>query len=359
MVKYMRRISVDSIKGNEKLAKNIWSSTDIVLMSEGTILKREYIPRLKELDINYVYIEDELAKGIKIDEIIEVQIKEQCQDTIRNTIERYFYSNSSELVKLKDIAEEIILDILEQPEVMYNISGIRDKSESIYSHSLNVCALAVLISLKMKIPKQKVNEIAVGSLLLDIGYNYIGFDYSEKNYNEFTENELKEIKKHVIYGYSAVEKEKWLSNVSKDIILCHHERLDGNGYPLHIKGDKIKIGTKIVAVCDAFDRLVYGTFTRKMKVHEAIEYIVGQSDILFDKTVVSVFMESVAAYPIGSTVITNENEIGIVLRQNNKLPARPVLRMLYDNDGNLYEEWTEKDLTKFLTLFIKDTVENI
>lgn len=353
----MRRISVDSIKGNERLAKNIWSETDIILMSEGSTLKKEYIPKLKELNINYVYIEDDIAEGVKVDEIIEVQIKDQCQSVVKDTIQRYFYNGNTQLQKLKGVAEEIILDMLEQPEVMYNISGVREKSEGVYSHSVNVCALSVLIALKLKLSKTKVQEIAIGSLLHDIGYNYLTFDYQDKKYEDFSDIEMKEIKKHVVYGYAAVEQEKWLSTVSKDIILSHHESLNGEGYPLHIKGDRIKIGSRIVAVCDEFDRLVYGTFTKPMKVHETIEYIVSQAGIRFDRSIVKVFIESVAVYPNGTTVLTNEGEIGIVLRQNAKFPARPVIRMIIDKNGVKYKEWVEKDLTKILTLFIKDTVE--
>lgn len=354
----MRKISIDSIKGNEILAKKVWSDSDVILMSEGITLKKEYVARLKELNIEYVYVEDDLAKGIDLDEMNDLQIKEQCQSIVKDTIERYSYNGNGELGNIRDVAEEIINDILEQPEVMFNISGIRKKSEFIYSHSINVCTLAILIALKIKIPRNKVRDIAVGSLLHDIGFNYVNFDYNNKNFEDLTVDEKKEIKKHVVYGYSAVEKESWLSSVAKDIILSHHELLNGEGYPFRLTKDKIRIGSKIVSVCDKFDRLVYGCFTKKMKVHEAIEYIVSQSNRKYDAKIVQIFIESVAAFPNGTTVITNENEIGIVLRQNYKFPARPVIRMIYDNKGNKYKDWIEKDLTKVLTLFIKDTVES-
>jgi HD-GYP domain-containing protein (c-di-GMP phosphodiesterase class II) len=172
------------------------------------------------------------------------------------------------------------------------------------------------------------------------------------------EKEQKEIKKHTIYGYSAVEKVEWLSQTSKDIIINHHERLDGSGYPFHIKKDRIRIGSKIAAVCDDFDSKVYGNMTSKMKVHDAIDYIVSQAGILFDFHVVKAFIDSVAAYPTGSIVITNQEETGIVLRQNLQCPTRPVIRIIKNKNGNKPENWVEKDLTKELTLFITDTINN-
>lgn len=354
----MRRMLLNTIKGHEVLAKDIVSSSGIVIMSAGSVIKKEYIKKLSELEIYDVYVEDELSVGIEDNENIEEKIKEQCQEIVKNIIDKYSYQGYGDLENIQGVAEQIIGDMIEQPEVLFNISGIRRKSESTYSHSINVCALSVLLALRMKLPKAKVREIAVGSLLHDIGYNSMSFDYMSQNYNEFTRAEQRELMKHVVYGYSAVIKEDWLSQTAKDIILCHHERNDGSGYPFHKKGDKIKIGSKIVAVCDAFDRLVYGFLCDRMKVHHAIDYIVSQAGVKFDFDIVNCFIESVAAYPNGTLVITNTGEKGIVIRQNFKCPTRPVLHMITDPDGNKYKEWVEKDLKKELTLIIEDTIES-
>ncbi|WFR57497.1 HD domain-containing protein [Anaerocolumna sp. AGMB13025] len=353
----MRRMLLDFIKGHELLARDIISNSGIVIMSAGSVIKKEYIRRLTELDINYVYVEDELSMGIEDVDNTEEMIKAQCQDIVRSIIDKYSYQGYGDLVNIQEVAEQIIGDMIEQPEILFNISGVRRKSESTYSHSINVCALSVLLALRMKLPKAKVREIAVGSLLHDIGYNSMQFDYINNNYNDLNKMEQKELLKHVIYGYSSVIKEDWLTLASKDIILCHHEKMDGSGYPFHKKGDKIKIGSKIVAVCDTFDSIVYGFLCPKMKVHHAIDYIVSQAGVKFDFDIVNCFIESVAAYPNGTVVITNTGEKGIVIRQNVKCPTRPVLHMISDTNGKKYSTWVEKDLNKELTLLIEDTIE--
>ena len=353
----MRIISIDSVKGNELLAKDILnSSNNAVLMAAGTTVKREYVNRLRDLDVEFIYVEDEFAQGVNLTESLELQIKEQCQEAVRNILLKYSFHNDTELNEIRSIADEIIYDIMNKPEVMYNLSSIRNKSESTYSHSLNVCALSVILAVKLKITKSKIRDIAVGCLLHDIGFTYISMDYNSLSMDTCSEKERKEIRKHIIYGYSAVEKVDWLSQVSKDIIIGHHERLDGSGYPFRLKGDKIKIGSKIAAVCDEFDSRVYGNLMNKMKVHDAIDYIVSQAGVKFDFNVIKAFVDSVAAYPTGALVITNQEEVGIVLRQNPKCPTRPVIRIIKNKDGDKPEEWIEKDLTKELTLFITDTI---
>jgi len=352
----MRIISVDSVKGNEVLAKDILNESSSILMKAGTVMKKEYIKRLKELNIDFIYVEDDIAQGVNLTQSLELQIKEQCQETVREILTKYTYHTEKELEEIITVADEIIYDIMQEPEVIYNLSSIRSKSDSTYSHSLNVCALAVILALKMKLSIKKTREIAIGCLLHDIGFTYITMDYGDLILEECNDRIQKEIKKHVIYGYSAVEKLKWLTSASKDIILSHHERLDGSGYPFRLTEEKIKTGCKIAAVCDEFDSRVYGNLMKKMKVHDAIDYIVSQAGIKFDLEVVRAFVASVAAYPIGALVITNQNEIGIVLRQNPKCPTRPVIRIIQDARGNRLTEWIERDLTKELTLFITDTI---
>lgn len=353
----MRKIALKAIKGDEILAQDILSEYDTLLMSAGVVLKKEYVHRLEELGITHIYVEDQYAAGIEKEQITEIKIKEQCQKNVQETLDKFIYCGSSELEAMKEVAQELICDLLEEEEILFNVSGVRQKAESLYSHSVNVAALSVFLALRMKIKEEKIREIAVGSLLHDIGYNFVKTEIREKTFENFSEKEIKEMQMHVIYGYTAIENEKWLSNAARDIILHHHEFVNGTGYPMHIDGEKMRIGSKIVAICDAFDRLVYGVFSEKMKVHEAIEYIFSNGGIKYDMEVAKVFNQSIAAYPTGTTVLTNDGQIGIVIRQNKNQPTRPIIRLLKDAQNQLYKEWVEKDLLKELSLFISDTVE--
>ena len=352
----MRIISLDSVKGNELLARDIYTANDALLLSAGTIIKNEYVQILKKLNVKYIYVEDDLAEGVDLSQSLEVQIKDQCQSAVKEILSKYSYQDAEELQEIEDVAGEIINEVMKDPDVIYNLFCIRNKSDSTYSHSLNVCALSVILAYKLKLSKTKIKEIAIGCLLHDIGFTYISLDLYDLKLETCSEKELKEIKKHIIYGYSAIEKMDRLSPTAKDIIINHHERIDGSGYPFHLKEKRIKIGSKIAGLCDEFDSRVYGYLLKKMKVHEAIDYIVSKAGILFDFYVVKAFVASVAAYPTGSLVITNKGEKGIVLRQNHKCPTRPVIRIIEDKAGSRLLEFIEMDLSKELTLFIEDTI---
>ncbi len=355
----MRRLEVNAIKGNETLAKDLYGINDTILLPAGIPLKKEYIEPLRKMNIRYVYVEDEYSIGIEESKISENEIKAQCLDKIRETLERFSFSMKNQADQVNHIAEEVILEVLSNEHVLYNIAGVRQKSEDLYSHSLSVCALSVLLAIRLNLTRVKVMEIALGSILHDIGYTCVNVKFKGYHRKEYNTEELQEIKKHVVYGYNLVENADWLSAASKDIILSHHELCNGSGYPFRLDSDKIKIGSKIVSICDEFDRQVYGYMTKPKKVHEVIEYIVSQSGIKFSHQVVKVFNDSVAAFPNGTIVLTNEEELGIVLKQNNSCPTRPVIRIIRDRDGNKCSDWVEKNLMEHHTLFIIDTVESV
>lgn len=353
----MRRISVEVIKDGDVLARDIFSSSGVILMTEGTRLKKEYIPRLLELQINTVFIYEKALGEQPTEDISEEEIRKQCGESVRKTILKYTYAERDELKEIVKVADEIMSDILNQPNIMYNVSCVREKSNALYQHSVNVAAISTLIALRAKYPKSKVKEIAIGALLHDIGYTTVTLDTSDLILSECDDKTRKEVMRHVIYGYTDVEKKDWLSKTVKDIVLQHHERLDGTGYPLHMKGEHLKAEVRIVSLCDQFDSMVYGNLMPRYKVRDAMEYLMSQAGVKFDFSLVQLFMESVAAYPIGTTVVTNEGDTAIVIRQNFKLPTRPVLRLLKNSDGISYLTGEEQDLAKNLTMFIVDSID--
>ncbi len=354
----MRRIPVEFIKDGDILDKDLFTSSGVVLMSEGTKLKKEYIARLLELGIDQVYLKEKEGKGSeRAGNIIEEEVKEQCGALVRSTIQKYTYAASDELQEIVRVADEMITDILSEPQIMYNVSCVREKSHALYLHSINVAAISTLIALRAKLPKKKVRDITIGALLHDIGFTTVTTDIANVTLDTCDEKTRKEVMHHVVYGYTDVETKDWVSKTVKDIILHHHERLDGSGYPFRKKGEHIKPEVRIVSLCDQFDSMIYGNLMPRYKVRDAMEFIMSQAGVQFDFHFVQLFMESVAAYPIGITVVTNEGDTAVVVRQNYKFPTRPVIRLLKNKDGVEYGENEERDLTKHLTLFIADSVE--
>lgn len=353
----MHTINTKDLRGNEILAKDVLSNSDIVLIYKGTVLKNEYKKRLLQLGIDTVVIEDQIQADqyFYLDEE-KKDIIEFTNMLTKNLIEQHIYTNNGSIIELCEIAQNIISEIIFEEDIYEQIINVKQKSTDLYTHSINVCTLSTLIALKLNLDREFVNEIAKGAILHDIGFRYVKSIYEDINIEELSYDAKKEYKKHVIYGYEAVSKIEEIPLSVKRIILHHHENLDGSGFPFHLKEDRIPYEAKIVGACDAFDRKRVGIGSKKIKTHEIIEYLKIHRNIRYDSEIIDILLEMVAIYPIGTKVLTNENEVGIVVRQNKNFTERPVIIVIEDSEEKKVDPPIEIDLLKVLTIYIKDVL---
>ena len=342
----MKLRKVCDLKGGEVLAKAILTTDYRILLSEETTLRPEYIEKIKDLGITEVYIkEQELVLAQEV-VLLKSELEESFKQKVKTVIEKHTYNNSQELMELANTADHIIDNILEESEVVEKIFDIRERSSDIYEHSISLCSLATLTALRMKLSMERVHDIGVGSLLHDLGLRYLTINYENQNLDSLSKVELAEYRKHPVYGYSAVKNESWISNIGKSIILYHHERIDGSGYPL--KAKEIPVEAAIVGVCDAFDEMICGIGCKRVKVYEAVEYMKTYRGSKFSKDIVDTFLEFTAVYPVGSKVLLTDNRVGSVIRQNKEFPNRPVVQI---NNKEIV------DLIKINNVFIEKVLE--
>lgn len=398
----MKKVKVKSLKGNEILALPIVTDGGTVLIHADVELKPELINRAIRLGIKSLYIKDYPEEVINKENYNHIVISSEddyddvynegqdvsdseCADVknekkteynnkyienhiykveetainsrtiIKNVLEKHIYRHNSDLKIIGEQAEKIIESVIEEPEVITNITEMRNISTDMYTHCINVCALSTIMALRLKMSEKQVRNISIGAILHDIGLRYIKVPYMNTNETYMNVKDALEYKKHTIFGYSSLQDEGWIPDIAKEIILLHHERIDGKGYPFQHKGDKIKTEVKLVSLCDDFESLISGVGSPKLKIYEAIEYIKANQGIKYDATITDKLLESVAVYPVGINVITSEGEMGVVVRQNHKFTDRPVIKMLKHAEGSQYKDDVEKDLMKYLTLFIVDT----
>lgn len=344
---------LQELTGDEILARDITTWDYKIILPAGAVIRREYIEKLKDLEIQEVYIREEEQNHEIV--ILKAEIEESVKSTVKEILERHTYRNNKELMELSTAADNIISTILEEEQVIERVYDIKERNADIYEHSISICSLSILTALKLGVEISKIHDIGVGCLLHDIGLRYMTIDYNNKDVDTMSRQELIEYKKHPVYGYSSLKNEKWISDMSKNIILYHHERLDGSGFPLRIK--EIPFECRIVNVCDAFDEMICGIACRRVKVYEAVEYLKSFKDIKFDSDIVDAFLGFTAVYPAGTRVMTNQGELAEVVSQNKDFQDRPVIRILKDKDGNDVKGEVIKNLVKVHNIFIEKAID--
>lgn len=361
----MKKVLVSNLKGGEILAKDICTSHMNILMAKGTVLKKEYIERLPLLNIYHVYVEeqnqlDEIEQKIEMkkeqsilgNNRIDKNLLQECKNKVKAVLERHIYKQNQELVDLCDMAEELIANIFQEPELHQTVIEIREGKKDMYTHSVQVCGLATLLAFRLGLKKEIVSDIARGAILHDIGLRYITVSYENCDLDKLSKQEIKEYKTHTLYGYQSLKQEKWLSEQVKEIVLMHHEYEDGTGYPVGLSKKQIPIYVKIITVCDIFDEMVSGIGYKHGKVQEAIEFLKYNSGILFDRKITEIFLNMIVHYPIGAIVKLSTGETAKVIRQNSKFSDRPVLEIQFNEKGQPVQEKKIIDLCKVLSVFV-------
>ena len=113
-----------------------------------------------------------------------------------------------------------------------------------------------------------------------------------KNRDSLTEKEMEEIRKHAGAGYRIAQSNQITANIA-ELILHHHEHWDGKGYPHGIKGDKIPLLSRILAIADAYDAMINDRPNRKaMAKEEAIKELKRCSGSQFDPKLVPIFIST-------------------------------------------------------------------
>lgn len=159
------------------------------------------------------------------------------------------------IMENKDVRTEarlIVSELLTEPVVAKYISQLKIEQPYTFRHSINVAYLVAEVCLS-KLPTDNMKDIVSGALLHDIGKLKVPTAILTKP-DKLTDEEFDQIKLHPIYGYRML-KEESISQLTKNIVLLHHEKPDGMGYPYHYKDDTIPKDVKIVTACDIYDAL--------------------------------------------------------------------------------------------------------
>lgn len=155
-------------------------------------------------------------------------------------------------------------------------------------HGLRVAAYSELLAKLMKVNIKKIKLLKKGALLHDIGKKLIDKNIINKP-SKLTLEEFEVIKKHPILGLKLLEKRD-RCNIIKNILLFHHEKWNGKGYPIGLKGEMIPLEARIVSIADYYDALTSERVYKKKIDHEnALKILISESSESFDPDIVSIF----------------------------------------------------------------------
>lgn len=353
----MRRILLDNITSGMKLAKPLYTADGKILLNAGLEMKERYIERLRDLDVTYIYIEDELTADIDVPDVVSDQSRLEAVATAKQIMETVKTGRKVDAGPAKKIANNLVDELCRNAGTLVNFIDMRTKTDYVFSHSVNVCILAVMTGINLGFDELRLRDLGVGALLHDVGKTLVPPEIVNKT-DRLTLSELAEIRKHTEYGFEILRKNPDISLMSAHCAFQHHERYDGSGYPRALVGSDIHQFAHIVALADVYDALTSDvTYRKAVPVYEALAIITKAAGTYFDPELVDHFVSNIAPYPIGSVVRLSNNQVGVVVDISHEAKTKPVVRIIADELRQRMNRIVEIDLYKNPRLYIADVVE--
>ncbi len=358
----IRKISLDQLRPGMYVG-NVFNERGVLLYSANTlIMDYSQIEALRRQGTVTVSINLQKGSGRDIvpDEENEQVVVEQSRQTVpeQNVFEEAKVQQAIELRTttidtvhrmmasartgrlfsmgvITSCVESIVDTMLDEPDLLLNLCRVKTHSPVTYEHSVNVAVLMVGFAAALGFSRDRTIDAGTGGLLHDIGMVHIPEELLLKQ-GTCTRQEYELIKRHPSLGLEIISKNgKKVSSAVRHVIIQHHERLNGGGFPAQLKGGQIDELALVCAISDMYDTLTtQGMHFRTYIPQEALALIFQGADDEFPRELVEHFTKLLGIYPVGSFVKLDSGEMGVVVKNNRQKLLAPVVKILFNEKGD-------------------------
>lgn len=355
----MRVVPIEYAEANQ-LAESVFDTNGQLLVRKGTYLTEALIVKIKANGIFSVYINDRFSQNI-LQPLISEHLKNATIMEMAQVFEgarQYRLSGGKNHVELEkqmgvliETARDIMYEIDRRTASRINYVDIKSMTTYTYAHPISVAILSYLLAKKLKMDKEKLENIFIGALFADIGMSFINENLFMKQ-GKLDVKEFVKVKEHPQTGYDFIGDFYFANTYVKMIVLQHQEKIDGSGYPNNTKDQDLHELAKLVSIADVYDAMTSDrVYARATSSSEALEYIMGAAGRHFDFDFAKAFVSTIVPYPEGSLVKLNTGQIALVHKTNDDLPLRPIIKLIDPARKILEKE--EIDLTVEKNLVIE------
>jgi HD-GYP domain-containing protein (c-di-GMP phosphodiesterase class II) len=249
----------------------------------------------------------------------------------------------------KRIVQSMVDTLLKEEDLLVGMTAIKDYDDYTYHHSVNVSILCISIGQKLGFSRQALLELGLVALFHDVGKTEIPIEILNKP-SSFTDEEWETVRKHPYWGVRTILDMKGLDSVSMRAAIVafeHHLHLDYSGYPTTRFRHEPDLYSKIVSIADQYDAMTSSrVYSRApMSPDKALSVMMERSGTELDPLLMKFFVNMMGVYPVGTAVMLDTRELGLVHSNNMMFPDRPKVLVITDPNGNKVKSYTV-DLTE-------------
>ena len=336
----MKRIRIQDLEPGMIVATDVYNRQDQLILSAGTVLTEKIINRLSIYNIYFVRIKE-------IEKVEEAEVGQSYAEKVRNSEAfKEFHQEFDETVELmqsvisdfasNEVTMDAVNQVVDEAIIMIDadhkefnvfdiVHNMRQSSDITYAHSINVAMICHTIAKWVGMSEEEATMAFTCGILHDIGKLRIPDEIINKT-EKLTKEEFDLLKTHPIEGYNML-KELPIDKHIKNAALMHHERSDGSGYPIGMKGNEIDKFARIVAIADVYEAATAPRVYRKgLSPFEVFELFEKEGIQKYDTHMIMTFMEKLADTYMLNRVRLSNDMIGKIVFINKQAVSRPVVK---------------------------------
>ena len=302
-----------------------------------------------------------VEKMTSTDSIMLGKIMEFMEDDtldIRESVKKKYFSavsftrgimnhiKSSEKVNLKKskrMVASLVEHVIEQEQLILGMTAIKDFDEYTFHHSVNVSILSIALGQRLGFSKKTLVDLGIVALFHDLGKMDVPDEVLNKPFH-LTDDEWKIMHKHPVWGMRSVLKMRDLDDLTMRAAITafeHHLNYDSGGYPKMRNPIHQDLFSRIVSISDHFDAMTSSRVYDRtaMAPDDALRVMMEAAGSRLDPLLIKFFINLVGVYPIGTVVMLDTNELGLVYDNNKQSISRPRVMIIADNRGNRIKEY--------------------
>ena len=267
----------------------------------------------------------------------ELPVARETYSTFEASIETAFdglrVEGELNLEPLKEPVRKMARSIERNPDAMMLLFRIKQKSGHEFSRAVDTLIHMIAFGRFLQFPSERLLRLGLAGMLLNVGKIKLPDTLLQKK-GALTAEEYVLVKAHVMHSVELIRAAPGLPQALGDIVIQHHERRNGSGYPQGLRARQISVDGAIAGLVDTYSALTsVRPYAEQVSPTIALSMLHKLRGTLFDELLVEKFIQSIGIYPVGSTVELNTGEIGIVIAQNLTRRLQPRVMLILDAGG--------------------------
>ena len=343
--KNYRQISIKNIENGMIVASDVFDTSGKRLLAEGFEIKTAFKVRilLNQHNIVFIKVKKEdingssqqhtlVEKNTEVEDLKRAAFKiNKNKQILKISLNKFIQGEDMEAKEIESMVKNTISLFKNDINIFQIMQSVKDLDDITYSHCQNVSLVSYSIGEWMELDDKDLEELALTGMLIDIGKIKVDTDVLNKE-GKLAYDEFVEVKKHCIFSHEIIKEYDFISDRVKKAVLLHHERIDGSGYPLGLKGTDIPFFARIVAIADVYNALIsHRPYRDKKTPFEAIRVLETEYMDKLDTSILYLFLRKIAENYIGQNIILNNGEEGEIVFIPKFNLSRPLIKMRKDN----------------------------